>query len=459
MPKSSDYEPTESESESDVISSSGSTSKSTSESKSDVKKENENKSKKSDDTHSSKKRKNMIGIHYNRVEGDYFESLNPEEQTTVIELEKAIHESSSQHLIPFRFKILFSNMENSTKRFLIRRLEAFNEMKPESGEFHKLKNWLDNMSKLPYNKYHTFPISNKDPFDKIIEFMNNTKIILDKTVYGHTDAKQHIMRILGQWISNPQSQGYCIGIHGPAGIGKTSLIKDGLSKALGMPFGFIPLGGATDGSLLEGHAYTYEGSTYGRVAEILMKTECNNPIIFFDELDKVSTTKCGDEIIGILTHLTDISQNERFNDKYFGQINIDLSRSLFVFSYNDASLINPILKDRMITIEVSGYSKAEKVIIAKDYLIPTICKTFQFTSDKVVMSNSIIEKIIELVASEEGVRNLKRGLEAIFSWINLYSYTKEMDISFPYVVNYEFVVKHIAKKRSKDSEMVQRMYL
>jgi len=241
------------------------------------------------------------------------------------------------------------------------------------------------------------------------------------------------------------------------GIGKTSLIKEGLSKALQIPFGFIALGGASDGSFLEGHSYTYEGSTYGKIAEVLIKTKCSNPIIFFDELDKVSLTKKGEEIVGILTHLTDPSQNEKFNDKYFGEIDLNLSKSLIIFSYNDDSAINPILKDRLITIKVDGYKRSEKIIIAKNYLIPQIYKTYGFTNSDIILSDKMIELIIDQVTEEQGVRNLKRGLECIISWINMYKYVPDTNhvIQFPYEVKETFVYQHLKKQ---NNEVIHKMY-
>ena len=143
---------------------------------------------------------------------------------------------------------------------------------------------------------------------------------------------------------------------------------------------------------------------------------------FFDELDKVSHTYRGEEIIGLLTHLTDSSQNERFNDRYFGEIDMNLSKALIIFSYNDENKINPILKDRMITIRVSGYDTSDKICIAKDYLIPELLKEYKRSPEDIIFSTEIIEKIIERVPKEEGVRNLKRGIECIISWLNMHTY-------------------------------------
>jgi ATP-dependent Lon protease len=153
------------------------------------------------------------------------------------------------------------------------------------------------------------------------------------------------------------------------------LVKDGISKILGREFAFIALGGTGDASFLEGHGYTYEGSLWGRIVQILMESKCMNPVIYFDELDKVSDTPRGEEIIGILTHLTDTSQNSEFHDKYFSEIHFDLSKCLFIFSYNDESRINPILRDRMYRIMTKGYEKKEKSIIARNFLLTKIQTT------------------------------------------------------------------------------------
>lgn len=396
---------------------------------------------------------------YTKAEATYYNTLTPSEGAFLLSTEARLRNTDDVHVQPIRFKIMKADINDSTKIMLLNKIDKFNKMSCENGEYHKLKNWIDNVSMIPFNKYHNIPVSKTDPLEKILEFMSKTRKILDDTVYGHSEAKQNIQRIIAQWISNPSSHGYCIGIHGPPGIGKTCLIKHGLSKALGLPFGFVALGGASDGSYLEGHNYTYEGSTYGKIVEILIKAKCMNPIIFFDELDKVSFTHKGDEITGILTHLTDISQNDNFTDRYFSEISLNLSRSLIVFSYNDASVINPILRDRMITIEVKGYNSTEKLTIAKDYLIPSVLETFKIEKDNIIMSDDIIKKIINIVAKEEGVRNLKRGIESVISWINMYSYTKEVNITYPFIITSDFVEKHITKKHDKDTEKLNRMYL
>ena len=141
------------------------------------------------------------------------------------------------------------------------------------------------------------------------KFLIDTNKILNDAIYGHTSAKNHILQVISKWIKNPQSGGNILAIQGPMGNGKTTLVKEGIAKMIGRPFTFISLGGATDSCFLDGHSYTYEGSSWGQIVEILLKSKCMNPVIYFDELDKISGTHKGEEIWHVLTHLTDSTQN------------------------------------------------------------------------------------------------------------------------------------------------------
>ena len=202
------------------------------------------------------------------------------------------------------------------------------------------------------------------------DYLDNVDNILGDAIYHQEEAKLQIKRIIAQWI-NGEMKGYCFGFEGPPGTGKTSLAKRGISKCLldengnSRPFSFIALGGTSNGSTLEGHSYTYVGSTWGRIVDILMETQCMNPIIFIDELDKISKTENGKEIIGILTHLTDATQNDEFMDKYFSGIKLDLSKVLFIFSYNDYHLLDSILADRIHRVKFSKLNRLEKIHIRK----------------------------------------------------------------------------------------------
>lgn len=221
-----------------------------------------------------------------------------------------------------------------------------------------------------------------------IQFVNDSlksiSSILDNSIHGHLHAKNQILKIIGQWMTGEQN-GYCFGFEGFPGVGKTSLAKKGLSNCLkdengiSRPFSFIALGGSCNGSTLEGHSYTYVNSTWGRIVDILMETKCMNPIIYIDELDKVSKTEHGKEIIGILTHLIDTTQNDGFQDKYFSGIDIDLSKALFIFSYNDPEQIDRILLDRIHRIKFDNLTLDDKLTIVEKHILPDINKKMGFS--------------------------------------------------------------------------------
>jgi len=208
------------------------------------------------------------------------------------------------------------------------------------------------------------------------------------------------------------------------GNGKTTLVKEGISKVLNRPFAFISLGGASDSAYFDGHCYTYEGSHWGRIVQILQDSKCMNPVFYFDELDKISDTQKGEEIIHMLTHLTDSSQNSLFQDNYFPGVNLDLSKALFIFSYNDESRVNKILRDRMYVINTKGFSADDKLKIVREYLIPDIYENYEFKEDEISLSDDILKHIIQTYTEEEeGVRNLKRCIETIVSKVNIYMLT------------------------------------
>ena len=342
---------------------------------------------------------------------DYFKKLKMDKKKQIRALEKEIETHNKSSSIPLRFKILESNMDISLKALAITKLDHLNNFDPSSGEYYKTFTYIENMCKLPIGKFKELSIK-----PDISGFLENTQKKLDEKVYGHHDAKQHIIRLLAKWISNPNGAGLVIGIQGNPGCGKTLLCKDGICELLGLPFGFVGLGGASDGSFLVGHSFTYESSRWGIIADILMKAGCSNPILYFDELDKISTTRHGEEIMNILIHLTDGVQNSRFHDKYFADVNLDLSRCLIVFSYNNEDLINPILKDRMVTVHTKGYVIKDKLHIAKFHMIPEILKNFGFNNSDLGFTDEILTYIIGKCQEEEGVRNFRRGLEEIESF-------------------------------------------
>ena len=397
-------------------------------------------------------------------------------KTKMDEEEKEIMEID----LSYEKKIQIMNIDKQTK---IKAMEKLKLLKNNLQGDSKAQSWLDGLLKIPFNQYSTSEIiSFKKKFieklpiklyseneidiyfkNNILDgelnnlynewsnykiekkiYLKNIRQILDNSVYGHSEAKLQLERLFAQWI-NGEDKGSILGLQGPPGTGKTSLAKIGLSKCLKdndgnvRPFAFLAIGGAVNGSTLIGHNYTYIGSTWGKIVDILITTKCMNPIIFIDELDKVSNTENGKEIISILTHLTDSTQNDEFEDKFFSGIKLDLSKALIIFSFNDVSLIDPILRDRITIIETKPLSLKEKIKIVKDYMLPQICNEIGFIINEIILSEDIIKFIIETYTLEAGVRKLKEKIIEIIREINLMNFYN--DIDFPFTITKDFCEK------------------
>jgi ATP-dependent Lon protease len=352
----------------------------------------------------------------------YFKTrLSRAEQETAV----AAAAAAAAHIYndkPQRVRVLETEMPAVYKSVVLQKLATLDAMDCGSPEYFKIKGWVDAFMRLPFGKYRSLSISLADGPVACADFMSSARQTLDECVYGLRDAKMQILQMLGQWVANPASLGGAVAIHGPMGTGKTSIVKNGISKILGRAFAFVSLGGASGGSFLDGHSYTYEGSTYGKIAQVLMDVGSMNPVIYFDELDKLSECSRGNEIANLLIHLTDPVQNGHFRDNYFTDVSIDLSKCMFIFSYNDASKVNPILRDRMYNIRTSGYSAADKRVIAHTYLLPRIREQVNFSDGEVVVTDAAIDRITGTDAYSEreaGVRNLNRCLEVIHTKLNL----------------------------------------
>jgi hypothetical protein len=246
---------------------------------------------------------------------------------------------------------------------------------------------------------------------KLAESLKDTRNLLNKCVRFQENAKDHVMRVIGQWMVG-KDNGYCLGFEGPPGVGKTTLAREGLAKILRdesgkpRPFRMIALG------TLVGHNYTYQSSQWGDIVRILMEAECMNPIIYVDELDKVSQTENGKEIISILTHLTDPAQNEEFQDRYFSGVRLNMSKVLFVFSYNDPSKIDPILLDRIHRIHFDPMTTHEKLKVINSHTLPEISKDLCMStdSDAFKIGDFVLRELIHRYTNEAGLRKIKEIL-------------------------------------------------
>ena len=399
----------------------------------------------------------------------YFFELGENKQLELLEIENKIN-LINNNTLPLRFQILNADLDINIKATAIKKIEALSNLEPSTTEYYKISNWVDGLLKLPFGKYKELPVSKSNTPFEINNYFKNCNKILDEAVYGHKKAKTQILQIVGQWISNPNSKGSVFSIVGPMGNGKTTLVKEGIAKMINRPFEFVSLGGATDSSFLDGHSYTYEGSIPGKIVDILKKSQYMNPVIYFDELDKVSNTPKGEEIINLLIHLTDFSQNGHFMDKYYSDVPLDLSRALFIFSLNNIEKVNPILRDRMYMIQTDKLTNDDKIRISKNYMIPKIIKEICLNDDDVYFDDDIIKYIISSHSQEEGVRKLKRAYETILSKINLikitygdknesnvneddeslFSFLNYKNIKFPLKLNRDIIDKLIDDKNKSN---------
>ena len=437
----------------------------------DKRKELERKSKKEKKKLGEKNTKNFTKLLKDkRKETDFslFKKMELREQESLIKKLEEIKKYNDDAK-PIRIGLLETDIPVQYKAVAMRKMNTLDYMEPGTNEFYKMKQWVDTFMRIPFNKYANLPITAEDGVEKCHEFMANAQKTLNEAVYGMNDAKMQILQMVGQWITNPKAIGTAIAIKGPMGTGKTTLVKDGISKILGREFAFIALGGATDSSVLEGHSYTYEGSTWGKIVDILVQCKTMNPVIYFDELDKISNTPRGEEIASILTHLTDTTQNDKFHDKYFSEIDLDLSKCMFIFSYNHEDKVNPILKDRMYRISTKGYTVKEKKIIVEDYLLPKIREQMKFEKGEIEIGEEVLKYVIDRYTNEEkGVRNLKRCIETIYRKLNLFRLMRAgenlfeddlaIKVEFPMKITTE-VVDKVIKINEEDNKTHVSMYM
>lgn len=367
-----------------------------------------------------KKEKNPddAALELNEEEQGYYDELSKSKKKKLNKQMKQIEALVSEGDVPRKFRVLELPIPDSTKASVIKKIDTLAQMEDDGGDTHKLRAWIDGFMRIPFGGTVPLPVKMDDGPKPCAKFLADTRSALDTAVYGMEPAKTQIMQILAQWIANPGSVGNVIALKGPMGVGKTSFAKNGVANVLKRPFEFFSLGGATDSANFVGHSYTYEGSMWGRIVDSLMNARCMNPVMYFDELDKISETPHGQEIASMLIHLTDRSQNTQFHDRYFAGLDIDLSQCLFVFSFNDESKVHPILKDRMQMITCTGYSAEDKFNIVEKYIWPQMLERTNF-KELSITPEAIKFLIREYSSEEEGVRTLIRALEALTTRINL----------------------------------------
>jgi ATP-dependent Lon protease len=417
-----------------------------------------------------KKKTKETPIKLNRQEEDYYNSLPSAKQESLFGIMKRISTLSLDNtIVPYKFKILELPISDYVKSNVIKKVAILDEMSADMGESYKLRNWIDGFLRVPFGKTVPLPIQYKTDQAKSADFIVNARKDMDTSIYAMTPAKTQILQIIAQLLVNPDSVGNVIALQGPMGVGKTSFAKNAIAKVLNRPFEFFSLGGASDIATFIGHSYTYEGSMWGRIVDSLMNSKCMNPVLYFDEVDKVSTTPHGDEIISMLIHLTDRSQNSQFHDRYFSGIDFDVSQCLFVFSFNDIDKVHPILRDRMTVINCDGYTEKDKTVILKNHIWPQISDRLMFSNDELKIEDAAILYMISEFStnSEKGVRGLIRVVESMLTRLNMLrvandktmeDYDFYMKLSFPLTITRPIAEKLLTNLDKKDRELWRSLY-
>ena len=384
-----------------------------------------------------------------RSEHEYIQSRTDDEKKIILE---KLKEAKQGSLVPRRIKIAMSNLPN--KGEILKKMDVC-----DSGKFD---NWIDYALSIPLGVYSKPPLPRDSvTVDNVSEFLKKTKRIMDGNIYGQQEAKDEVIRLMCQWAKSGSVTSFTLGLEGAPGIGKTTFAKS-LQEAINRPFVFIGLGGSCDSATLVGHSYTYEGAVAGRLADAVKEAGCMDPIICIDELDKISKTHKGDEIVNTLLHLIDKEQNSHFRDRYLG-FDMDFSKAMFIFSYNDPSQVHPILYDRLNVVKMKSPTVEDKVDIANIHLIPRCLRACSMETDEVAFSEEVIKYIINNYTSELGVRGLDRAFNRILSTLSVASFGaisclsyKQLDISFPIACSEKMVDTILTRQReeiSKDNMM------
>jgi len=385
-----------------------------------------------------------------------FKSLSEEKQNeliTALQNRPVINNSS----VSLMLKILTLKVKTDIQANILSKYKQLQMMDPSTNEYYKMRAWLDKVVSIPFGNYKDIPVTLDDGPAKCGEFMQHAMKCMNDAVFGQEESKLQILQFIGTKIANPNSNGLSLLLIGPPGIGKTTIIKNGIAKALGWPFQFISLSGDSDATSYTGHQLVYESSHCGKIVNSLVASKSMSTIMMFDELDKISQTAKGEEIMNLLIHLTDPVQNMEFEDKYLAGVPIDLSKMMFVFSANDITKIDRVLLDRMIVIDLKGYDLPQKTIIAEQYLLPIALHDVNLTGN-VSISKDILTNVIQNYANEEkGVRELKRSIEQITQKINMLRLYNSptlpyhiKDFTLPFQVNENHVKLFIKKKAQMD---------
>lgn len=341
-----------------------------------------------------------------KIQGKVRESIDKnqreyflQEQLKAIQTELGQKDLRTDELKQIGQNIAKARMPEKVETEALRELDRLSKIPPASPEYSVIRTYLDWVCELPWS------VQTKDQLD-----INKAQRILNADHYDLTKVKKRILEFLAVRKLNPKGKSPILCFVGPPGVGKTSLGKS-IARAMGREFVRISLGGIRDEADIRGHRRTYIGALPGRILQELRKCGSKNPVFMLDELDKIGSDFRGDPASALLEVL-DPEQNFDFTDHYLDQP-FNLSTVMFIGTANYTEPVPPALRDRMEVIELPGYTKIEKLKIAKKYLIPRQLKEHGLSKNRCSVKDELILAIIEGYTREAGVRNLERNIAAV----------------------------------------------
>jgi len=297
-------------------------------------------------------------------------------------------------------KLEKAGLPEEAQKIADKELERLQNLPAASAEYHVIRNYLEWLSEMPWNKASNSKID-----------LKKAKAILDEDHFGLDKVKKRILQYLAVAKLKNNLRGPILCLAGPPGVGKTSLGQS-IAKALGREFIRTSLGGVRDEAEIRGHRRTYVGAMPGRIAQSLKRAGVNNPVMMLDEIDKLGTGFQGDPASAML-ELLDPEQNKSFTDHYL-DVPFDLSNVFFIATANMVDMIPPALRDRLEIIYLSSYTVNEKLHIAKNYLVPKQLEEHGLDNSKATISDDALQTIIEHYTREAGVRELQRNIASVF---------------------------------------------